>query len=248
LACAFLSATPLSGSAGEKKPADDPAAGDLSKIDRSIGKEPAYASKPKYCLVVYGPEAKTRVWPVVDGDVLYADRKGDGDLTAKDQRFPKEYLAQGIVFQVGTIPARNGAGPFALRVQVKPRVGTEDSYVLLCQPQDGKAFEQRTDGLLLFADKPEEAPIVHFGGPLTLTILDWGKPLEPRRLVRGDKENQLSILVGTPVFGSKHEVFATVYQSFLRLAGDRAFPSVEIEFPGKDPGAKPILARAEVRH
>jgi hypothetical protein len=28
---------------------------DLTKIDRTIAKEPAYKSKPKYCLLVFGP-------------------------------------------------------------------------------------------------------------------------------------------------------------------------------------------------
>ncbi len=37
-------------------------AGDLGKIDRTIAKEPAYQTKPKYCLLVFGPEAKIRVW------------------------------------------------------------------------------------------------------------------------------------------------------------------------------------------
>src|SRR4051812_38033338 len=50
---------------------------DLGKIDRTIKKEPAYAGKPKYCLLVFGPEAKTRVWLIIDGDTLYVDREGD---------------------------------------------------------------------------------------------------------------------------------------------------------------------------
>ena len=55
---------------------------DLAKIDRTIRKEPAYQTKsPRYCLLVFGPEAKTRVWLVLDGDLLYVDRDGDGDLT-----------------------------------------------------------------------------------------------------------------------------------------------------------------------
>src|SRR5262245_64188109 len=55
---------------------------DLVKIDRTIAKEPAYQTKnPKYCLVVYGPEATTRIWLVIDGDTLYVDRNGNGDLT-----------------------------------------------------------------------------------------------------------------------------------------------------------------------
>jgi hypothetical protein len=60
---------------------------DLTKIDRTIAKEPAYKPKPKYCLLVFGPEAKTRVWLVLDGDTLYVDRNGNGDLTEKGERF-----------------------------------------------------------------------------------------------------------------------------------------------------------------
>lgn len=55
---------------------------DLAKIDRTIAKEPAYRTKtPKYGLLVFGPEGKDRVWLVHDGDVLYVDRNGNGDLT-----------------------------------------------------------------------------------------------------------------------------------------------------------------------
>src|SRR5262245_50021257 len=64
-------------------------ADDAVKIDRSIIKEPAYQSKsPKYCLLVFGPEAKTRVWLVIDPDarLLYVDRNGNGDLTEKGER------------------------------------------------------------------------------------------------------------------------------------------------------------------
>jgi len=57
-------------------------AADLTEIERSIRKEPAYQSKtPRYCLLVFGPEAKTRIWLVLDGKTLYVDRNGNGDLT-----------------------------------------------------------------------------------------------------------------------------------------------------------------------
>src|SRR5438128_9808598 len=57
-------------------------AADLAKIERTIAKEPAYQTKtPKYCLLVFGLDAKTRVWLVQDGDMLYVDRNGNGDLT-----------------------------------------------------------------------------------------------------------------------------------------------------------------------
>jgi WD40 repeat protein len=60
---------------------------DLAKIERKIAKEPAYQTKtPKYCLLVFGLDAKTRVWLVQDGDTLYVDRNGSGDLTGDDKQ------------------------------------------------------------------------------------------------------------------------------------------------------------------
>src|SRR5262245_14914174 len=65
------------------------AAVDLTRIDRSLRKEPAYQSKtPQYCLLVFGPQAKVRVWLVLDGDALYLDRNGNGDLTDPGERLP----------------------------------------------------------------------------------------------------------------------------------------------------------------
>lgn len=57
------------------------AAAELSKIERTIAKEPTYRGQPRYCLLVFGPQASTRVWLAQDGDTLYVDRNGNGDLT-----------------------------------------------------------------------------------------------------------------------------------------------------------------------
>src|SRR5438128_2129167 len=62
------------------------AAVDLAKIDRTISKEPKYKSAPRYFLLAFGPETKFRVWLVFDGDTLYVDRNGNGDLTEAGQR------------------------------------------------------------------------------------------------------------------------------------------------------------------
>ena len=59
---------------------------DLKNMDRTIVKEPKYTSQPYYALLVFGPEAKTRVWLVLDGEVLYVDRNGNGDLTEANER------------------------------------------------------------------------------------------------------------------------------------------------------------------
>src|SRR5262249_59807388 len=68
--------------------AAQPALGvDLTKIDRTIAKEPAYQSKsPSYGLLVFGPEAKSRAWVVLDGDCVYVDRNCNGDLTEEGER------------------------------------------------------------------------------------------------------------------------------------------------------------------
>src|SRR5215471_8101971 len=63
-------------------------AGDLSKIEREISKEPKYkTNSPQYALLVFGPEAKLCVWIVTDGETVYLDRNGDGDLTDPTERF-----------------------------------------------------------------------------------------------------------------------------------------------------------------
>src|SRR5918993_6007509 len=65
----------------------------LVKIDRKIAREPPYRTTPKYCLVLFGPKAKTRVWVVVDDDTVYVDLDGNGDLTEKGEKFTLQKTA-----------------------------------------------------------------------------------------------------------------------------------------------------------
>jgi hypothetical protein len=64
---------------------------DLAKIDRTIKKEPAFKTKPRYCLLVFGGKGETRARLVLDGDTLYIDRNGNGDLAEDGERM-KETL------------------------------------------------------------------------------------------------------------------------------------------------------------
>src|SRR5262249_28937231 len=85
------------------------AATDLKKVDRSIVKEPAYVTKqPRYCLLVFGPQATTRVWLVADGDFLYVDRNGNGDLTDPGERVRFSGLREGQGTLAGTREADAG--------------------------------------------------------------------------------------------------------------------------------------------
>jgi hypothetical protein len=97
--------------------ADDIGLVDLKTIDRSITKEPAYQNEPHYALVVFGAKAAHRSWLVLDGnEILYFDRKGNGDLTEPEDRIQldeeatkKNKISDGSgysgfsVFDIGTI-------------------------------------------------------------------------------------------------------------------------------------------------
>src|SRR5437660_26354 len=84
---------------------------DLGRIERRIAREPAYQSKqPLYGLYVFGPEAKTRVWAVLDKsrpdgadyDVLYFDRNADGDLTGEGERIEGKKDGDRVTFDIGS--------------------------------------------------------------------------------------------------------------------------------------------------
>jgi hypothetical protein len=112
---------------------------DLGKIDRTIRKQPVYTSKePKYCLLVFGPKADTRVWLVLDlaydplkgkpgkTEALFADLNADGNLTNAEERiavtvvtrkYPESYIGTSRTaehelhlprFVVGDVKSRDG--------------------------------------------------------------------------------------------------------------------------------------------
>jgi hypothetical protein len=78
--------------------ADDQPLVDLTRIDRSIAREPEYRSEPHYALVVIGLEAEHKSWLVMDGDdILYFHRNGDGDLTDSEDRIRMDIEASRAV-------------------------------------------------------------------------------------------------------------------------------------------------------
>jgi len=96
-------------------------AADLTKVDRSIGKEPAYQSKsPGYCLLVFGADAGEKKWMVFDGETLYFDRNGNGDLSEADEQIKAE--SQTIFSSL------RSAGPLKyLNFQLNPAASKKDT-------------------------------------------------------------------------------------------------------------------------
>jgi hypothetical protein len=86
---------------------------------------------------------------------------------------------------------------------------------------------------LVFATRPQDAPIVHLNGPLTLQLVD-----PPRQWSPGEKVD-LVVLFGTPGLGKG--TFAYMIQSFPSR------PIAEFQFPAKNPRAAPLVAKVALK-
>jgi hypothetical protein len=233
---------------------------DLAKIERKIAKEPAYQTKtPKYCLLVFGLDAKTHVWLVQDGDTLYVDRNGNGDLTEEGKRVKikqesKDYRA----FEVGDlkIDGMTHTGLTVSQMKASPEsVGNDEEWERIKKsgPEPWmwwvritaeRAADDKRDlpkkvayvingdgaGMLLFADKPQDAPIIHLNGPFTLSLQD-----RKQRFIPGEK---LMLQIGVGPQGVGPGTFAFVL--YPNTIPDDVYPEAEITFPAKSAGEEPI--------
>jgi hypothetical protein len=203
---------------------------DLTKIPRTIVKEPAYQSKtPKYCLVVFGAEAKTRIWLVIDGETLYVDRNGDGDLTGPLKQVANNPSATGarLYFKVGRITAADRRSHYEDIKVLEWEPGRVSIYHN--QPKVGNDADVQRGKDLQFADRPQDAPIVHFDGPLTL------QPAT-ESLIRSNNPCPLVVEVGTPGLG--RGTFTA-----LRLGPTSPSAVADISFPNRAAGGKPIVVK-----
>lgn len=224
------------------------AAADLSKIDRTIGKEPKYKNKPKYGLFVFGPEAKLHVWIVQDGETLYVDRNGDGDLTGKDERYILEF------------PNETKTGNGYLRdCNIEIRDGDKKTrYVIMAigsYPENDKADSERS--LIAYVNlkgqvahrqycsakldaDPRKAAIAHYQGPLTIEpqMIRWKLTPELSCLPFGDSPGDIYALVGT--MDAERGCWVVVRSDDLPKD---LHPVVEVEFPAKKAGDTSIKKR-----
>ena len=216
-------------------------AGDLRTFDRSIKKEPAYQGKPQYCLLVFGPEGKNRVWLVRDGDILYVDRNGNGDLTEGGKRIQGKRGAvtrsdaprqRTQFFVEGITGARGEKLGFVYEYYQDRTIGDflflyEDFQIGPIQLM-GKRVQGVT-GEFDFSAKRAECPIYHFQGPLTF------RRVGQRTFVRGEETEDLIVRIGTPGVGK---------ESFAKIETDCVPEDVhlkaEIFFPGKTAADAPI--------
>src|SRR5262245_24153238 len=235
---------------------------DLSAIPRQIKKQPAYQSgQPKFAVLVFGPKAETRIWAVIDGDTLYLDRNGNGDLTEADERFDLEvtHFTKEIRDDAKTLKLIHLNGP-----NVGANKDNDKSPILSCEPrvtwfhlfhlvptegsyQENSWTKSSFDVTIFangcnefarseFGDSPEEAAVVSFLGPKTFKHDHGDEPI-----LRRGESNDLTVGIMQQGIHSK----TVIDHNFVP---ENIHPVVEIECPSRFANRPPVRVRAELTH
>jgi hypothetical protein len=240
----------------------------LTRIERTIRKEPPYQSKePKYCLIVIGPEAKTRVWLVHDGDALYVDRNGNGDLTEPGEKVTAEKngLEEGeYSFNAGDI----ADGPrlhkeLYLSIWKLARFADQDedakafvakhpqarAYRLHLQvempPWKGAGFGGRVQQIVVQGDTRGFLQLS--GKPHDAPIIHFGGPwqitLTGRHKLTIGRNTDMYLVVGTPGLGPG----TTACIFYDGIIPESVLPIVEVSYSPPQPGQPQLSERYELK-
>ncbi|MGE5193407.1 MAG: hypothetical protein ACM3U2_13010 [Deltaproteobacteria bacterium] len=215
-------------------------AADLAAIERTLERQPAYRTEPRYCLLLFGAEAQIKVWIVEDGRMLYVDRNANGDLTddgpplqpsevrelgslsGGPPRWDYDYVLDEIKPATGPAQTKfrlarwnygekvdsyglsvtfhdeqrplgkTGSDPSARKPSVRPPAG---SAAADAQASDGGIPMYAGWFGTLWADSPEKASIIHFGGPIEPRLL------REKEFVVDSGVRRLSVCLVTPGLG-----------------------------------------------
>lgn len=225
-------------------------AADWSAIARTIRKQADYKGKPKYALLVFGPEAQTRVWIVEDGETLYVDRNGDGDLTGKAERFA--LTLSGDKDRYGSLrdcsieildadkKTRYVITSLTIRPQSENDQADEERHLDATVEIKGQhvSYRQYCDAKL--AANPDKAAIAHYYGPLTIgpRTINWKLTPKLSQLPSGDSSGDIFAVVGT--MDAEHGCWVVVRSDDLPK---ELHPVAEVEYPAKKAGDAPIKKR-----
>ena len=213
---------------------------DVSKLDRAIAKEPRYTTKsPWYCLLLFGPEANARVWLVLDGDKLYVDRNGNGDLTEAGECFTR--APDDDFFRVPDLTLGHAKKKYTdLRVNWRPDGVVSGGKLHLHVKLQVNDHEQYAIAPAS-AENPAEATLLHFDGPL-MPYFEI-EPFKRQGYFTRGKEHLLGVRLATKYPGVE---WVQVY-SEKGIPAD-VHPVVEIVFPGKTRDAKPATVKVQLKH
>lgn len=195
----------------------------LSKVDRTINKEPAYVAKtPLYGLYLFGPQAQTRVWAVLDKsaadldqyDVIYFDRNANGDLTDPGERIAGKVGARqrDVAFDLGEFTDPN-TDEAHTELSVSRRKSDDGTVFFRMkwrgeQPLRG-GYAEEAGPYARFADTAAEAPVFWFDASGRFSFQRW---IWTKELTIGE-ENDFPVFMGHHGLGKN--TFTAVSQEFL---------------------------------
>jgi len=212
-------------------------AADLSAIKRDILREPVYQGAPKYCLLVFGKDAATRIWMVLDGNTLYVDRNGNGDLTEAGEKVTGQ---NGSYFTVGQIVERDGTVHKDLHVYA---LGNGTFSLTIGHDQRTQFVGIARMDRPAWGDKRHSAPIIHLNGPMTLERYGPIYTVPREANLHSRRRFSLRLLLGTPGLGKG------TFASYDEVCGENLGPiRADIEYPSNDPLAAPLKQRLELIH
>jgi hypothetical protein len=222
-------------------------AADLTKIDRSIAKEPKYESEPYYALIVIGPKAEKRIWLVMDGEVVYVDRNGNGDLTEPNERValkskrtyeePSVYKGTNS-FELGEVAGVSLRLDFQVRDKDFIPQTEFDKTIFKDHQEKGWEFatlrRQGKNGNMVempvtFCRRPQDAQLCHFAGPLTFALQS-----KQDSLVRNSDKNTFRVVIGTPGLPARTSDDSVFANLTIAEVPAHVHPVADFEFPHKD--------------
>src|SRR5262245_8099925 len=250
-------------------------AADLSRVDRTIAREPKYAGKPKYCLLVFGAQAKHRVWLVQDGSTLYVDRNGNGDLTEADEKVTAKKALRGDTegafnFEVGELRL-GGKTHKGLEVMVSPLKSLANNPNLMALPHVARAVRQNpseTTGALAIDVECESLKGGGIGRRVsymvslfdTAGVLQLGSKPTDAPIIRLDGPLQITFFGSKPTWtgGPSQDTVLCVGTpgsgpgtfAMLKYEGtipDQYLPRIAATFQPKDPAQKPVKELYELK-
>jgi hypothetical protein len=229
---------------------------------KKIRKEPPLHDNARYALLTFGPKAQTRVWLIIDGDLAYIDRNANGDLTdpgerAEARKLPAAAGTTSLSFNLGQVADADGKTKYEVSLS---RTSDREARELtsLSVRINGQLTQEvaGTFGGFSLAKRPQDAPVVPFNGPLTITLrpdferqlfyaLDLSgeelKPLLPNA-ARRDRLGIIIAVVGTPI---PNTPFFVTNQ--CGGVPDAKQPVAILEFNARDPARPTIRAKAVPR-
>ena len=230
----------------------------LREVACSLSSEPEYQGEPNFALLVFGEGAKDQKWLVLDGDTIYVDRNGNGDLTDADEMIKVDELAtkqmrvegdEYLRFDIFKLGELSGS-EYQINVWVEnPNfVAPVDDHEMLVEfRKERKKYGWKSASLfrtthggaqipVLFCPTQEDAQISHIDGPLTYD-LKWG---DSQALYRNSPRKNFDIHIGTKGLAtthSKHDVFTNVSTERIPKF---VVPTAIFKFQSRVEGAEPI--------